>query len=82
MHNMKMSQCMEMKKGLGPADSQYDLRFIDEMIQHHEGALQMSKDALSKAHHQQIKTMARGIINGQEREINQLKQWRLKWYGK
>src|SRR5258706_11610358 len=34
-----------MVKDLGAADSEYDRRFIDLMIPHHEGAIMMAKDA-------------------------------------
>ena len=71
-----------MVKDLGPADSEYDLRFIDLMIPHHEGAVMMAKDALSKAKHQELKKMCEDIIRSQNKEIEQMKQWREAWYGK
>ncbi len=34
---------------VGPADANYDLRFIDSMIPHHQGALVMAQEALAKS---------------------------------
>jgi uncharacterized protein (DUF305 family) len=52
--------------------------FIDMMVPHHEGAVQMSKDALTRAEHQEVKTLAQQIIDAQQKEIDQMKQWKSK----
>jgi len=79
-HMMPMSQSqmqdMMMKGDLGAADAQFDLRFINAMIPHHEGAVVMAKDALSKSKRPQIKKLAQEIISSQQKEIDQLTQWR------
>lgn len=36
---------MGMSSDLGPADAQYDKRFIDKMIPHHQSAVEMGNDA-------------------------------------
>lgn len=69
-----------MSMDLGPADENFDLRFIDAMTLHHQGAIEMSKAALEKSSRQEIKTLAQNIINAQETEIAELKQWRQAWY--
>lgn len=81
---MKPHHCPQqmMMSNLGKADKNYDLRFINAMIPHHEGAVKMAKDAQQKAKHAEIKTMAQNIIDSQEKEISQLKAWRKAWYGK
>ncbi|BAZ18211.1 hypothetical protein NIES4071_100960 (plasmid) [Calothrix sp. NIES-4071] len=73
-------QMMMMNMDLGAADNEFDLRFINAMIPHHEGALTMAKDATSKSKRSQIKKLAQDIISSQEAEINQMKQWRQAWY--
>lgn len=60
----------------------YDLRFIEAMIPHHEGAIAMAQDALQKAEHPEIRDLARIIIATQQAEIEQMKQWRQEWYGR
>jgi uncharacterized protein (DUF305 family) len=65
---------------LGAADANYDLRFIDGMIPHHEGAVVMAKEALQKSQRPEIKKLANEIIKAQDKEIKELKQWRKGWY--
>ncbi|MGF1590601.1 MAG: DUF305 domain-containing protein [Pleurocapsa sp.] len=83
-HMMPMSEDMEqsmmMSMDLGQADADFDLRFIDAMIPHHEGALVMAQDALSKTKRPEIKKLSQDILNSQQQEIEQMKQWRKDWY--
>jgi uncharacterized protein (DUF305 family) len=58
----------------------YDVRFIDSMIMHHQGAIDMANQALKEAEHTEIKTLAEDIIKAQEAEITQMQQWREQWY--
>lgn len=67
---------------LGPADADYDLRFIDAMTPHHEGALVMANEVLKKSSRPELKTLATAILKAQSTEIAQLKQWRKDWYPK
>jgi uncharacterized protein (DUF305 family) len=57
----------------------YDIRFINAMIPHHEGAIAMAKVAQEKAEHPEIKKLADDIIKAQQREIEQMKQWLSAW---
>lgn len=83
-HMMPMSpeqiQAMMMKGDLGAADAEFDLRFLNAMIPHHEGALAMAKDVLSKSKRPETKKLAQEIISSQQKEIDQMKQWRKAWY--
>ncbi|MBD2418008.1 DUF305 domain-containing protein [Anabaena cylindrica FACHB-243] len=85
-HDMEMSpeqkQAMMMNMDLGAADAEFDLRFINAMIPHHEAAVVMAKDALQKSQRPEIKKLAENIIKSQDAEINQMKQWRQAWYKK
>lgn len=62
--------------------SQIDEHFIEQMIPHHEDAITMAKIALTKAEHQEIKTLAQNIIASQSKEIEQMKSWYGEWYGR
>ena len=75
-------QSMKMSKNLGSADAEFDLRFINEMIAHHESAITMAQDALSKSQRPEIKDLAQDIVAAQQAEIEQMKQWRQAWYKK
>ncbi|WP_427157383.1 DUF305 domain-containing protein [Aliinostoc sp. HNIBRCY26] len=83
-HMMPMSseqmQSMMMDVNLGEADAEFDLRFINAMIPHHEAAVVMAKDALQKSQRPEIKNLAQAIIKGQNTEINQMQQWQKTWY--
>jgi uncharacterized protein (DUF305 family) len=50
------------------------------MIPHHEGALVMAKDALAKSDRPEIKQLAQAILDSQQREIDQMQQWKKEWY--
>ncbi|MGF1517962.1 MAG: DUF305 domain-containing protein [Nodosilinea sp.] len=65
---------------LGPADATYDLRFIDGMIPHHEGAVVMAEAAIENSQRPEIRQLAEAIIAAQEVEIAQMEQWRAEWY--
>ncbi|MBD2093211.1 DUF305 domain-containing protein [Microcoleus sp. FACHB-1515] len=83
-HDMPMSQEMEasmrMEGSLGAADDQFDLRFINAMVPHHEGAVTMAQQALQNSDRPEIKQLAQSIIDSQQQEINQMKQWKQQWY--
>lgn len=70
-----------MSMDLGEADSEYDQRFIDAMIDHHEGAIEMAEDAKRKSNRPQLLQLADEIIVAQEAEIKQMQDWREDWYG-
>ncbi|GAB4197298.1 MAG: DUF305 domain-containing protein [Roseiflexaceae bacterium] len=61
-------------------DTPYDARFIDSMIEHHQGAIDMANQALQQAEKPEIKTLAQAIIQAQQSEIVQMRQWREAWY--
>lgn len=62
------------------ANAPYDLQFLDTMIEHHQAAVDMARPAETKAQHTELKTFARKIMDDQEKEIRQMKEWRDKWY--
>ena len=48
--------------------------FLEGMLQHHGGALQMAHDALAKSRNPTIQRLARSIVVAQRREILQLRR--------
>jgi uncharacterized protein (DUF305 family) len=65
---------------LGPEDEYFDLRFIDAMILHHQGAVRMAEEALEKSDRLSLRKMAREIILAQRREVRRMQSWRQDWY--
>jgi uncharacterized protein (DUF305 family) len=59
----------------------FDSRFIDMMVPHHQGAVEMARVAQQRAEHPEIAQMAEAIITAQVNEIDQMKAWRLAWFG-
>lgn len=57
-----------------------DSHFIEQMIPHHEGAIDMATLALTKATHPEIKTLAIAIIEAQNKEIVDMKSWYKDWF--
>lgn len=67
--------------GMGMMDrQQVDRHFIEKMIPHHQGAVEMADLALSKAKRPEIKELAEAIKRDQNREIEQMIAWYKKWY--
>ncbi|CAA9516377.1 MAG: protein of unknown function DUF305 [uncultured Rubrobacteraceae bacterium] len=50
-----------------------DERFIDAMVPHHRGAVEMAEVALENAEHDEIKLLAEDIVSTQKAEIEELK---------
>jgi uncharacterized protein (DUF305 family) len=59
----------------------FDQRFIEAMISHHQGAIDMARMAQEMAEREEIKTLAAAIIAAQEAEIEQMRSWLDEWYG-
>jgi len=52
-----------------------DRAFLEGMIPHHQGAVDMSKLCLQKAARAELKRFCQGVIAVQSREIEQYRQW-------
>ena len=68
-----------MTKDLGEADDEFDLRFMNAMIEHHQKAIEMAQDILKTTQRQEIKTLAQNIVKDQTKEISQMNQWKRDW---
>lgn len=52
----------------------FDARFIDMMIPHHQGAVEMAKVERDKGADPELKSLAQDIIDAQEREISEMRK--------
>lgn len=60
----------------------FDRAFIDAMVPHHESAIAMAKEAVAAGLQEpELLLITDAILADQEREIEQMKQWRAAWYG-
>jgi uncharacterized protein (DUF305 family) len=57
----------------------FDLRFLEAMISHHQGAIHMAQTALEQAERPEIRQMAEEVIIVQQAEIDQMQQWAAEW---
>lgn len=67
---------MDMSPLESETGSDFDRRFLDMAIQHHEGAVAMAQDALKHAKGQEVKERAQSMIAKQDEEIAELKLMR------
>jgi uncharacterized protein (DUF305 family) len=58
-----------------------ELRFLEGMIDHHQMALGMANDCLTKAETETVRTLCGNIIVAQSAEIMQMQSWLRDWYG-
>lgn len=63
----------------GKTGDDYDKAFIEMMIAHHQGAIDMAKLSDTRAKHEEIKQLSNDIIKAQEKEIAEMKQWQQDW---
>jgi uncharacterized protein (DUF305 family) len=57
----------------------FDRMFVDMMIPHHEGAVAMARDALSKSRRPEVRELAQRIIDAQQGEIEMMNRWKSEW---
>ncbi len=57
----------------------FDKSFIEMMIVHHQGAIDMATLAKQNALHPEIKTMADDIVSAQSKEISMMQNWQREW---
>jgi uncharacterized protein (DUF305 family) len=86
--NVPMEMSPEQMRGMGMMmepqqlanQKHFDEAFIDAMIPHHQSAIEMAEVAHEKSDNPKIKDLAQNIISAQQREIEQMREWRQQWY--
>ena len=63
------------------AASRSERHYIEWTIFHHEQAVAIAELALSRATHQEIKTLAAAMKQTKTQELQQLQAWHRQWYG-
>ena len=62
------------------AKAPYDHQFLDTMSSHHQGAMHMAQLVEERSAHDELKQMAKKMIGDQEKDIQQLQDWKKQWY--
>lgn len=78
-HDESMSMQSMVDSLKGKSDDEFDKTFIDLMIEHHQGAIDMASEAKINAKHQEIKDLAVDITTAQTNEIEMMRQWQKTW---
>ena len=76
-HEMGMNMAPMELTGARP----FDREFLDAMIPHHQGAIRMAQIVIDQGSDAEIRTMAEGIVQAQSAEIEEMNEWRERWYG-
>jgi uncharacterized protein (DUF305 family) len=58
---------------------QFDRRFLEAMIVHHEGAIDMAERVLAAGQDTEVAGLAEAVIAAQEAEIEQMRTWLDEW---
>jgi uncharacterized protein (DUF305 family) len=58
-----------------------DERFIDAMVPHHQGAIEMAEVALKNAEHNEIVQLSENVVSTQQSEIEELKSIKQEEFG-
>lgn len=66
----------ELKDKTGEA---FDKAFLEQMIMHHQSAINMAVTGKTNAQHQEVKDLTAAIVTAQTKEIKQMKQWQTNW---
>ncbi len=72
--NAGMMQSLDGKTG-----EAFDKAFLEQMIMHHQSAINMAATGKTNAEHQELKYLTVAIVSAQTKEIQQMKQWQKDW---
>ncbi len=71
----------QMSDGMMSTTTLDEQSFLEQMVPHHESAIEMATLALEKGQRPQVRQLAQEIIDAQNAEIAQMRRWHQEWYG-
>ncbi len=77
--NMADHMKMMMDELRGKTGDEFDKAFLEQMIMHHQGALNMAAPGQANAKHQEIKDLTKAVVDAQTKEIKQMQAWQKEW---
>ena len=81
-HDMEMESMMidMTARMLGKKGDALDKIFLEDMIVHHQGAVDMAIIIKENTERPELKAFAQEIIDVQDQEINMMKSWLAEWF--
>jgi uncharacterized protein (DUF305 family) len=77
--DMGMMDDAEMEELRALEGDEFDRRFMEAMIVHHEGAIDMAERVLAEGQDAEVAEVAQEVIAAQEAEIEQMDRWLDEW---
>ena len=71
----------QVQAAMAAQEVEFDQQFVDMMVPHHEGAVEMARIALQRTQRPEILNLATDILRTQDAEIEAMRGWREAWYG-
>lgn len=59
----------------------FEIAFMEMMIEHHETAVKRGSRCTESAYHEELVSMCREMVETQTAEIEQMREWLCDWYG-
>jgi uncharacterized protein (DUF305 family) len=78
-HAVMQEMDREMAALKAASGDEFDRRFAEAMIAHHQAAIDMAGLVAERAERTELKTLAEDIIGAQTREIEQMRGWLEAW---
>jgi uncharacterized protein (DUF305 family) len=76
-HDMGSASMMALEKVSGKT---FDIYWMSQMVEHHNGAVEMSRNVIRDGKDARVRQAAQAIIKVQSTEIKQLQGWLKTWY--
>ncbi len=64
-----------------PSASNFEIKFMTDMIDHHHMAVMMAEMCIAKAIHPELRSLCESIRTAQMAEIEEMQAWLQDWYG-
>ena len=78
---MKPGDRRELERLASSSGAEFEIAFMEMMIEHHERAIREAEECLRRAYHRQLRRLCESIIGTQSAEIEQMQSWLCEWYG-
>ena len=78
---MTAGEMKQLEKLRALRGAEFEIRFMRQLIRHHQRAIQMAATCTERASHPDLVDMCEQIIEAQSAEIVQLRAWLCQWYG-